>query len=95
LYISIERLLILPKIIFLSRDDECPEELKVFFSSEEGHCILSFLKHILYIIQKANLKLQRKYLAAVSLHQIIIDLKFNLQKRLNSLFFGTSCHLKY
>ncbi|CAF4408838.1 unnamed protein product [Rotaria sp. Silwood2] len=97
LYISIQRLLMVfnpVKDYFLSRDDDCPEELKVLFSSEEGHCILSFLEHILYIIQKANLKLQRRYLAAVSLHQIIIDLKFNLQQRLNSSFFGISCRLK-
>ncbi|CAF4215166.1 unnamed protein product [Rotaria magnacalcarata] len=97
LYISIQRLLMVfnpVKDYFLSRDDDCPEELKVFFSSEEGHCILSFLEHILYIIQKANLKLQRRYLAAVSLHQIITDLKFNLQQRLNSSFFGTSSRLK-
>ena len=60
---------------------------KFFFSCEEGHCILSFLEHILHIIQKANLKLQRRYLAAVGLHQIITDLKFNLQQRLNSSFF--------
>jgi hypothetical protein len=69
LYTSIERLLevfIPVKDYFLSRDDDCPQELKEFFSCEEGHCVLSFLENILYIIQKSNLKLQRRYLAAVS-----------------------------
>jgi hypothetical protein len=65
-----------------------------FFSNEEGHCVLSFLEHSLRIIQKSNLKLQRHYLAALSLHQIISELKFNLQQRINSSFFGSSCRLK-
>ena len=34
------------------------------------------------------------YLAAVSLHQIISELRFNLQQRINSMFFGTSCRLR-
>ncbi|CAF1516743.1 unnamed protein product [Rotaria sordida] len=97
LYTSIERLLqvFTPiKNYFLSLDDDCPKELQEFFSSEEGHCVLSFLEYILHIIQKSNLKLQRQYLSAVSLHQIITDLKINLQQRLISSFYGTSCRLK-
>ncbi len=95
LYTSLERLLqvFTPiKDYFLSID--CPVELREFFSSEEAHCVLCFLEHILHIIQKSNLKLQRRCSTAVSLHQIITELKFNLQQRLNSLFFGTSCRLK-
>ncbi|UJR18258.1 hypothetical protein I4U23_005161 [Adineta vaga] len=53
-----------------------------------------FLEHILSIIQKSNLKLQRRYLAGVSLHQIITEFKFKLQQRSNSLFFGANCRLK-
>ncbi len=97
LYTSIERLLqvfVPVKDYFLSRDGDCPKELEEFFSSEEGHCVLSFLENTLFIIQKSNLKLQRHSLAAVSLHQIIIELKFQLKKRLDSSFFGTSCRLK-
>jgi len=83
------------KDYFLSRDDDdCPQELKEFFSCEEGNCVLSFLENIIYIIQESNLKLQRRYLAAVSLHQIITELKFKLQQRLDSSFFGTTCQLK-
>jgi hypothetical protein len=83
------------KDYFLSLEEgNCPKELQDFFSSEEGHCVLSFLEHILRIIQKSNLKLQRQYLAAVNLHQIISELKFSLQQRINSSFFGASCKLK-
>jgi hypothetical protein len=75
------------KDYFLSiNKEDCPEELQEFFSSEEAHCVLRFLEHILHIIQKSNLKLQRRYLAAVDLHQIITYLKFNLQQRINSVF---------
>jgi hypothetical protein len=70
LYTSIERLLQVfnpTKDYFLSLDDGgCPKELQEFFSYDEGQCVLCFLEHILHIIQKSNLKLQRKYLTAVS-----------------------------
>ncbi|CAF3372842.1 unnamed protein product [Rotaria sp. Silwood2] len=98
LYTSINRLLEVftpVKDYFLALETEnCPKELQDFFSNEEGHCVLNFLENILRIIQKSNLKLQRHYLAAVSLHQIISELKFNLQQRINSSFFGASCKLK-
>lgn len=97
MYTSIERLLRVfnpVKDYFLSTENDCPKELQEFFSSEEAHCVLCFLEHILHIIQKANLKLQRRYLSAVALHRIITDLKFNLQQRVNSGFFGTNCRLK-
>ena len=79
---------------FLSLDDDCPRELKEFFSCEEGHCVLGFLENILSIIQKSNLKLQRRYLAGVSLHRVITELKLKLQQRLDSSFFGASRRLR-
>ncbi len=86
LYTSIERLLqvfVPVKDYFLSRDDDCPQELKEFFSSEVGHCVLSFLENTLFIIQKSNLKLQRRYLAEVSLHQItVVDKSFHPSRTL-------------
>ncbi|CAF1463507.1 unnamed protein product [Rotaria sp. Silwood1] len=97
LHTSIERLLQVfapVKDYFLSLDDGCPRELTEFFSCEEGHRVLSFLQNILSIIQNSNLKLQRRYLAGVSLHQIITELKLKLQQRLDSSFFGTNCRLK-
>ncbi|CAF1359389.1 unnamed protein product [Rotaria magnacalcarata] len=97
LHKSIERLLQVfapVKDYFLSLDDGCPGELKEFFSCEEGHCVLSFFENILSIIQKSNLKLQRRYLAGVSLHRVITELKLKLQQRLDSSFFGASCRLK-
>jgi hypothetical protein len=97
LYTSINRLLEVftpVKDYFLSLEkNNCPKELQQFFSNDEGRCVLSFLEHILRIIQRTNVKLQRHYLAAVNLHDIISGLKFNLRQRINSSFFGTSCKL--
>ena len=80
------------KDYFANLEENCPKELQEFFSNKEGHCVLNFLENILRIIQKTNLKLQSHHLAAVSLHQIITELKFALQQRINSSFFGANCN---
>ncbi|CAF1058437.1 unnamed protein product [Didymodactylos carnosus] len=96
LHTSIERILKVYNPIkdyFLAQDD-CPNELIQFFSLEEGPCVLSFLEHILFIIQKTSLQLQRSYTTAVDLHRLITSLKFELQQRLDSSFFGSNCRSK-
>ena len=97
LYLSIERLVevFLPvKQYFFDQHDDCPLEIKQFFEREEVTCILSFLQHVLFELNKKNLELQRYYTTAMDLYRIITSIKVRLQERMDSQFFGAACRYK-
>ncbi|CAM4954458.1 unnamed protein product, partial [Rotaria socialis] len=72
---SIERLIAVNPVIksyFLNlENNECPNLLLKFFTSNKGECSLYFLANILPEVQAANLSLQREYTTGVNLHNII------------------------
>ena len=95
LYSSIDRLLLVYEPVKDYFTDESnkkiPGELKEIFESEETLCVLMFLHHILFEIQKTNLELQRECVTAVDLHRIISTLRYKLKQRMDNSFFGIHC----
>ncbi|CAF3185040.1 unnamed protein product [Rotaria sp. Silwood2] len=89
---SIERLIAVNPVIksyFLNlENNECPDLLLNFFTSNKGECSLYFLANILPEVQAANLSLQREYTTGVNLHNIITSLIRKLNNRLQDDFFG-------
>ncbi|CAF2112846.1 unnamed protein product [Rotaria magnacalcarata] len=92
---SIERLISIHTIVksyFLNlTNDECPELLLEFFTSDKSNefseCTLYFLTKLTEV-QNANLLLQRDYTTGVSIYNIITNLLRNLKNRLQDDFFG-------
>ncbi|CAF2145677.1 unnamed protein product [Rotaria magnacalcarata] len=95
LYSSIERLLLVYKPVKSYFSDqlnkEIPKELENHFQSEETLCVLSFLHHVLFEIQKTNLELQKECITAIDSYRIITSLQYKLKQRLNTGFFGIHC----
>ncbi|CAF3694557.1 unnamed protein product [Rotaria socialis] len=95
LYSSIERLLLVYKSVknyFTDQlNKEIPKELEKHYQSEETLCVLSFLHHVLFEIQKPNLELQKKCITAIDLNRIIISLQYKLKQRLDTGLFGIHC----
>ncbi|CAF4912757.1 unnamed protein product, partial [Rotaria socialis] len=77
---SIERLIAVNPVIksyFLNlENNECPNLLLKFFTSNKGECSLYFLANILPEVQAANLSLQREYTTGVNLHNIITIISY-------------------
>ena len=61
------------------------------FESEETLCVLMFLHHTLFEIQKANLDLQKEATTAVDLQRIISTLRYKLEQRMANSFFRIHC----
>ena len=95
MYSSIERLLLVYRPVkdyFVDQsNDEIPKELEKYFQSEETLCVLTFLHHVLFEIQKTNLELQKEFITAIDLYRIITSLQYKLKQRLDTSFFGTQC----
>ncbi|CAF4928632.1 unnamed protein product, partial [Rotaria socialis] len=95
LYLSIDRLLLVYKPVkeyFTDQSNrETPKELEKNFQSEETLCILTFLHHILFEIQKTNLELQKKSITAIDLYRIITSIQYKPKQRLDTSFFGIQC----
>lgn len=95
LYSSIERLLLVYKPVknyFTDQSNkEIPTELEKHFQSEETLCVLAFLHHVLFEIQKTNLELQKQSITAIDLYRIITSLQYKLKQRLDTGFFGIQC----
>ena len=95
LYSSIYRLLLVyepVKDYFTHPSNKgIPAELKKNFESEETLCVLTFLQHVLFEIQKSNLELQKEFVTAVDLHRIITSLHYKLKQRVDTMFFGIHC----
>ncbi|CAF4357157.1 unnamed protein product [Rotaria socialis] len=89
---SIERLIAVNPVIksyFLNlENNECPNLLLKFFTSNKGECSLYFLANILPEVQAANLSLQREYIGGVNLHNIITSLIRKLNNCLQDDVFG-------
>jgi hypothetical protein len=71
--------------------EDIPQELEHFFQCEETLCVLTFLHHILFEIQKANLELQKESITAIDLYRIITTLQYKLKQRVDTSFFGIYC----
>ena len=95
MYSSIERLLLVYRLVkdyFINQsNDEIPTELEKYFQSEETLCVLTFLHHVLFEIQKTNLELQKEFITAIDLYRIITSLQYKLKQRLDTSIFGTQC----
>jgi hypothetical protein len=71
--------------------EDIPQELEHFFQCEETLCVLTFLHHILFEIQKANLELQKESITAIDLYRIITTLQYKLKQRVDTSYFGIYC----
>jgi hypothetical protein len=82
LYSSIDRLLLVYKPVkeyFTDQSNkETPKELENKFQSEETLCILTFLHHILFEIQKSALELQNESITAIDLYRITTSIQYKL-----------------
>ncbi|CAF2199460.1 unnamed protein product [Rotaria magnacalcarata] len=88
---SIERLIAVNPVIksyFLNlENNEYPDLLLKFFTSNKGECSLYFLANVLPEVQAANLSLEREYTTGVNLHNIITSLIRKLNNRLQDDFW--------
>ncbi|CAF4346672.1 unnamed protein product [Rotaria magnacalcarata] len=88
---SIERLIAVNPVIksyFLNlENNEYPDLLLKFFTSNKGECSLYFLANVLPEVQAANLSLEREYTTGVNLHNIITSLIRKLNNHLQDDFW--------
>ena len=65
--------------------------MRNFFQCEQTLCLLTFLHHILFEIQKSNLELQKEFITARHLYRIITSLQYKLKQQIDTSFFGIHC----